>query len=99
MNGLLGLVAALVISLVPSLMFLGLWYGLMYLRDDDLIERAREMEAQRPQYSPGARPAGGSPVRTDRRTDPRGAVSCERCGTRNATGVTYCWQCLAELPE
>lgn len=98
MHGIVGLAVALVLAVLPSLLFLGLWHGLMYLRDDDLVEQAREMERQRPQYSPGSSPGSGGSVSTSRSNDD-GTVVCPRCSTQNTAGVTYCWNCLAELPD
>jgi len=96
MSGFTGLAIAIAISLAPSLMFLGLWHGLMYLRDDDLIEQAREMEHRRPQYAPGSAPISTTPVSG---SGSDATVVCQRCSTHNATGVTYCRNCLAELPD
>ncbi|MEA5388694.1 zinc ribbon domain-containing protein [Haloarculaceae archaeon H-GB11] len=99
----MGPVAALlftvVLSLVPTVLFLGLWYALLALRDDDLVEQSRAMEARRPTYSssPGARKQ--SPTRPDASgpSESDATVVCPRCGSRNAAGVTYCWHCLGEL--
>ncbi|MFW6018156.1 MAG: hypothetical protein ACOCPX_04990 [Halapricum sp.] len=39
MEGVFALVFTLVLSVLPTLLFLGLWRGLMALRDDELVER------------------------------------------------------------
>lgn len=39
MEAVLRLAFTLVLSVLPTLMFLGLWRGLMALRDDELVER------------------------------------------------------------
>lgn len=100
---LVDLVVTLLLSLVPTLLFLGLWRGLMYLRDDAVIERARQMEGEYDGAggglttpSPGAAgdssDVGGAPPTAD-------SVRCENCREWNTAGVTYCWNCLEELPD
>jgi len=84
----LDLAATLAMSLVPTLLFLGLWRGLMWLRDDALVEEARRMRAQQARFSPAR----------SMDVDTAADISvCAACGSRNPVGMTHCWNCLGEL--
>ncbi|MFB6207214.1 MAG: hypothetical protein ABEJ05_11885 [Haloglomus sp.] len=86
----LALMASLAMSLVPTLLFLGLWRGLMWLRDDALVEEARRKRAREARFDAGRSMDG----------DTAAAVSaCAACGSRNPAGMTHCWNCLGELEE
>jgi hypothetical protein len=97
MGPLLALASALVLAFVPTALFLGLWYGLMALRDDELVERAREMQAQRATYATGSSPSPGSGSPSASPADPETGVVCPHCGNRNVAGMNYCWHCLDSL--
>lgn len=87
--------AGLFVVVAPTLLFLGLWRGLMRLRDEDLIERMRRMEGT---ASPSPPTSGVvSAVLPDESDRP--AVVCEACGTPNPAGMTYCHECLGTLSE
>ncbi|MFB6309109.1 MAG: hypothetical protein ABEH35_07250 [Haloarculaceae archaeon] len=86
----LDLAATLALSLVPTLLFLGLWRGLMWLRDDALVEEARRMQAREAQLRPGR------PIDVDAAAD---VDVCSACGSRNPAGMTHCWNCLGDLNE
>lgn len=83
--------AALAVTLLPALAFLGLWRLLDVLRDDALIARARAMSGDDSESPSGCSPA------------PTGAVDlatvCEHCGTSNVSAADYCRECLSELPD
>jgi hypothetical protein len=98
MNPVAALAFTLVLAAIPTLLFLALWRGLMYLRDDDLLEQARQMREGRPQYgvATGVGGAGASAATTTE--DDRTAV-CPGCGAANAAGMDYCRNCLSRLPQ
>jgi len=85
MSVLFRVVSTAVIVSLPTLMFLGLWRGLQYLRDDELIRKIRKKESvptDEPRFlnidtdSGGrSRPPGSS---TDGRRRPRGPVPDSR---------------------
>ncbi|GCF13699.1 hypothetical protein Harman_16340 [Haloarcula mannanilytica] len=85
----------------PTLLFLGLWRGLDAMRDDELIERARQ-RAEATDQSPTEADwpldplpdSGQSPLTAD---DSGPVVTCETCGTPNMQDATYCQECLSEL--
>jgi hypothetical protein len=85
----------------PTLLFLGLWRGLDAMRDDELIERARQ-RAEATDQSPGGSEwptdplphTGQSPLKAANSTR---VVTCETCGTPNMQDATYCQECLSEL--
>ena len=90
------LLVAAVVIVAPSLLFLGLWRGLMRLRDDDLIDRLPDEEPV------------GSPLDTDLGRGLLGlqgsvgeqqdeAVVCDACGARNVEHARYCGHCLKRL--
>ncbi len=86
------------VIVMPSVLFLGLWHGLMRLRDDDLANDLLEEESM------------GSPLDTSlgrRLLGLRGSVvapsgsaaTCGACGAHNVGHAGYCGQCLEPLPE
>jgi hypothetical protein len=91
-------VAALVI-VMPTILFVGFYRGMLMLRDDRLIERVYD----------GHRRRGGSLAPTefvpDRAAPERGTpdlaavegVPCPDCGTPNPRDVTFCQSCLEKL--
>jgi len=83
-------------SLIPTVLFLGLWRGLMYLRDDELVEEMRRMQATEVRHDI-ANGGGGSSTPTRVPTLAESVVVCEGCGAKNAAGMTYCWHCLARV--
>lgn len=87
--------AALVVA--PALLFVGLWRGLMRLRDDELVDRMND-EWREPYVGPSivprnAVPGGGRETAT--RMD---LVTCDECGAPNAEEARYCHECLSKLP-
>ena len=88
--------AGLFVVVAPTLLFLGLWNGLMRLRDDDLVERVRRMEG-RVSTSPPPSGVAASAVAAVDETG-RSTVVCDSCGTENLAGMTYCQGCLERSP-
>ncbi|MEF8852514.1 MAG: zinc ribbon domain-containing protein [Haloarculaceae archaeon] len=71
----------------PTLLFLGLWRFLVWLRDDELVEAlARRGVVEAPDPSPVDVLAGAS-----------GGSECGNCGTVNVRGATVCRECLSRL--
>lgn len=89
--------AGLFVIVAPTLLFLGLWKGLTYLRDDDLIEQVRRMEG----HVSTSPPASGVSASTVSAIDEDGqaTVVCDSCGTPNLARMSYCRDCLGTLPE
>jgi len=87
----------LFVIVAPALLFSGSRRGSTYLRDDELIERARQMEG-RSSPSPGP-PSVSALVASPFETSDDAAVVCEACGTSNRAGVQFCRECFARLPE
>jgi len=89
MEAVYALLVTLVIAVLPTLLFLGLWHGLQYMRDDELIDRLKDdhdtVGSRRGLMSDG-------PIATS------SGVQCPSCGTSNRPGMEYCQQCLDELP-
>lgn len=85
----------LFVVVAPTLLFLGLWRGLMYLRDDELIERVCGREGRASPSSPRSLFTGGLSSAADRESP----VVCEACGAPNGSGVEFCRECLSSLPE
>jgi len=83
------MVAVLIIIVTPSLLFLGLWHGLMAMRDDELVQRVQERAEASDEI--------GMPLSIVPQTD-SSTVACPNCGTGNRSGVAYCKQCLSPLP-
>ncbi|SFR85910.1 hypothetical protein SAMN05216559_0150 [Halomicrobium zhouii] len=90
--------AGLFVVVAPTLLFLGLWKGLTYLRDDELIERARRMDGR---SSPSPDPTGISAFPSSAFDASEGVevVVCDACGTANRAGVTFCRECFGRLPD
>lgn len=85
------------VILAPTLLFLGLWKGLMRLRDEALIERVRRMEGHgspSPATSPVTASAAGA-IDENQQT----GVDCEACGASNLGGMRYCRECFGTLPD
>lgn len=90
MEAVYALLVTLVIAVLPTVLFLGLWHGLQYLRDDELIDRIQndyDNSGSRPRFMGGDGP-----------TTTSSGVRCPSCGTSNRHGMEYCQQCLDELP-
>jgi hypothetical protein len=97
-------VTTLFVVVAPTLLFLGLWRGLQAMRDDELIEQMRATGVMDD-------PQGDSaPVFVDGLSGEVDGLSggveregetivCDACGTANVTGVTFCWNCLQDLPD
>ncbi|PSP83341.1 zinc ribbon domain-containing protein [Halobacteriales archaeon QS_1_68_17] len=90
-----------VMIVLPTLLFLGLWRGLTYLRDDDLAEQVVEGRVSSPtgadsyvSVSAADFVPGGDGEAGDVDT-----VACPTCGTPNLRGMTFCRECLDKLPE
>ena len=93
------LVAA-VLTVAPTLLFLGLWRGLMALRDDDLVNRTMNGEfgpvpnsLMHPDFfglsnASGDQSGGNRAVRS---------IQCRHCGTDNPLYANYCGNCLERL--
>lgn len=87
--------------IAPTLLFLGLWRGLESMRDDELIEQARQRAETMEQSQTGTdwpvdpRPDSAMSSLTD--TDSMQIVTCKTCGSANMQDATYCQQCLNEL--
>ena len=95
MDAVLALLITLVIAVLPALLFLGLWNGLAYMRDDDLLEKAQdERYSDVPNYQPRF-------LDTEATVAPAKATSsgvrCSACGSTNREGMDYCQTCLEEL--
>lgn len=96
MEAVFALLVTLVIAVLPALLFLGLWYGLDYLRDDDLLRKARdERYSDVPDYQPRFLDRD---IDIGQQSSPSSGVRCTECGTRNRHGMNYCQECLSELP-
>lgn len=83
------MIAVLIIIITPSLLFLGLWRGLMAMRDDELVQRVQE----RAEASDEMGMALSAIPQPDSST-----IACPNCGTGNRSGVARCKQCLSPLP-
>jgi hypothetical protein len=84
------------LSVAPSLLFIGLWRGLMRLRDDELVERMND-DWEEPYVGPTIVPRSIVP-RSEQETPTRvDFVPCGECGAPNAEGSRYCHECLSRL--
>ncbi|MBV0925618.1 zinc ribbon domain-containing protein [Halomicroarcula limicola] len=92
--------AGLFVIVAPTLLFLALWRGLESMRDDELVERARQ-RAENAERSSTEWSVGGSAVSVvpDSGASRAETVACPSCGTENRTGVTYCQACLGEIAD
>lgn len=88
---LLALLAALAVALVPTVLFVGLWRGLLRLRETALQRYGDPNDRGQPTGLPGASSsapaADGSPA----------VVACPDCGTGNDGYATFCAACLRKL--
>jgi hypothetical protein len=96
------LVVAGVLAVAPTVLFLGLWRGLMALRNDDLANRTLNGEFGRlpdgPIPTKVFRTAVGGGGSTDRAASPDAeTVRCPHCGASNPRYVGYCDACLERL--
>ena len=81
------LAVATVAVVGPTLLFLGLWRFLMWLRDDELVKAlAQRGVVDAPDPSPADVLAGAS-----------GGSECGNCGTVNLRGASVCRDCLSSL--
>ncbi|PSQ09540.1 hypothetical protein BRC95_00880 [Halobacteriales archaeon QS_5_68_33] len=71
----------------PTLLFLGLWRLLLWLRDDELVKALAERGVvEAPAPSPVDVLAGAS-----------GGSECGTCGTVNVRGADVCRECFSSL--
>lgn len=91
--GTLALAVTLAMSVVPSLLFLGLWRGLLRLRDERLVDDVlARVEADRGPVG-GVTPGrdGANPFLTGETDEvparEPGPVACESCGVLRASGA------------
>jgi hypothetical protein len=97
MEAVLRLAFTIVLAILPSLLFLGLWRGLMALRDDELVKR---LDAEHfPETTIAPRPTflGKDIEAVLSIRGPRGGSECPNCGAQTASGMDYCEQCLSKV--
>ncbi|WP_049971412.1 hypothetical protein [Haladaptatus cibarius] len=89
-----------VLTVAPTLLFLGLWRGLMTLRDDDLVNRTVNGEfgsvpnsLLRPSL-PGSSKASRDPTTVNR---PEASLRCRTCDAENPSYADYCGNCLEKM--
>lgn len=98
MEAVFALLVTLVIAVLPALLFLGLWHGLDYLRDDELLQKAQdERYSDVPNYEPRFIDSNSGPTAPAKATS--SGVRCPDCGTSNRNGMNYCQNCLSKLPS
>ncbi|EFW90962.1 hypothetical protein ZOD2009_17488 [Haladaptatus paucihalophilus DX253] len=89
-----------VLVVAPTLLFLGLWRGLMALRNDDLVNRTMNGEYGPIPESPIAAAmfgfGGGGRSRLTSSTH-GGQVRCRQCDAVNPEYADYCGNCLDRL--
>ena len=85
--------SALFVIVAPTLLFLGLWRGLEAMKDDEIIERAREEGYFTTSPAPKKVASSVLPDATAETT------TCDTCGTLNIDDATYCQECLGKLPD
>lgn len=74
----------------PTVLYFGLWRFLMWLRDDELVERLAERGViENPE------PAAVDVLTTT--TEGAGAQGCPHCGTSNLPGAPVCRSCHRDL--
>ncbi|WP_324755802.1 zinc ribbon domain-containing protein [Haloarcula montana] len=91
--------AGLFVIVAPTVLFLGLWHGLEAMRDDELVQRAKQ-RAETMDTDGGAWNVDSASVRAAAtRADPvpDETVACDNCGTYNCEDVTYCRDCLSDI--
>jgi hypothetical protein len=94
------LALSLVLSLVPTLLFLGLCRGLERLRDDDLINQWVAPGEVPPDANPDARqaPWRGADGTTHATVDGNAVTTdCPHCGAANPEYADICAACLRSL--
>jgi hypothetical protein len=74
------------LSILPTLLFLGLWRGLSKLRDDDLLDRVETAHGVDPRPDPRAMVPGVS-------TGEGSVGRCRYCGTAIAPNESVCKHC------
>ncbi|MFC6724456.1 zinc ribbon domain-containing protein [Halobium palmae] len=87
---------AAALSVLPSVLFLGLWKGLMRLRDDDLVDRLSD-EWDEPYVGPSIVPRSVVPGKGREVPTRVDFVPCGECGAPNAEGSRYCHECLSRV--
>jgi hypothetical protein len=75
-----------VLSILPTLLFLGLWRGLSKLRDDELLDRVETVHGVDSRPDPKAVIPGVS-------TEGSPAGRCRYCGTTVAPNDSVCKHC------
>ncbi|WP_435152345.1 hypothetical protein [Haladaptatus sp. DFWS20] len=89
-----------VLTVAPTLLFLGLWRGLMALRDDDLVNRTMNGEFG-PVSDSLIHPdffgfsGGGRNIPASNRVFE--SVRCRACETENPSYADYCGNCLEKI--
>jgi hypothetical protein len=89
-----------VVIVAPTLLFLGLWRGLMALRNDDLMNRAMNGEFGPVPDSPITAAMlgfGGASESRPTSSTHRGQIRCRNCDTVNPDYADYCGNCLDKL--
>lgn len=85
-QGVVGLLSMVVLSVLPSLCFLGLVRGLQRLQDEELIERLADRGVLDPTTPGMGQPAGQI-----------GTVACRHCQAENPVWAKFCGDCRREL--
>ncbi|GAA0245496.1 hypothetical protein [Haladaptatus pallidirubidus] len=89
-----------VLTVAPTLLFLGLWRGLMALRDDDLVNRTMNGEFGPVPNSllrsglPGSSKIGRDPTTANRAGT---SLRCRICDAENPRYADYCGNCLKKI--
>ncbi|WP_458189374.1 hypothetical protein [Haladaptatus sp. NG-WS-4] len=90
-----------VLTIAPTILFLGLWRGLMALRDDDLVNRTMNGEFGAIPESPisavmfGQGTVDRNPTRSEEVAE--GWRRCRACDELNPDYAEYCHTCLKKL--
>lgn len=113
MNAVFRFIVTMIICILPTVLFYGLWYGLHYLRDDELIQQLQQREdidlsAYDPQMPgtdrdvslPGQSPSGEStlPTQSSGRASTLPTQSPTKKDTQSASGQT-CPDCGVDNRE
>lgn len=85
------LLVALAVSVLPTLLYLGLWRGLVRLRENALQRYGDPTESGQP-----AGPRASASTAGDHGGSPATAT-CPHCGTDNDGYATFCVACLRKL--
>jgi hypothetical protein len=96
------LLVACACVVAPTLLFLGLWRGLIRMRDDDLVNRllnddSAGFEVDPVRIAPFAPGSSGPVTDRDREGPAPAAVRCPACNAETASDVRYCADCLVRL--